>query len=679
MVSPGPVRHPVYAGIAFLAAIVTSVAGIAQVFLDDLPALDPAGLRYRQSVRIFDGFGNDLYRMYDTEDRVTLDGDAVSPFLRQAFVAIEDERFFERSWCIDGVAVARALVKNAFAGGVVEGGSTITQQLVRSVYLSPEKSLRRKVQEAVLACRMESRFSKDEILTLYVNRVPFGGPIYGAERAAEAYFGTSASGLTLAQAAVLAAIPQRPSAYTNPTFLRTGVDRGLVRDLRSGDADPRDIDGSALRDGLFGRTLSTPAGPVRVGGRADAVVNAMRRERFITVEQAEAAHAELSRMTLRRQPSPRTAPHFVETVRLDIEALLETVSDADAWLRSGMRVHTTIHPVLQEIAEETLLEQREYLNDWGARHAAIVVLDRKTRNVLAYAGNIDYDDPDAGAVDMARAPRQTGSAFKPVVYAADMQRTGANSGTFILDGPLGFPGEPKNYEGGYKGWMRIKHALGSSRNVPAVRAFFEAGGEEDVLNIAAAMGVVSPLESRERALLFDPWFSFGWPAALGAAEVPLVELVQAYATIAEGGVYLPLRVVDRIEGQDGEVLLATPRGVPLQAVDAEVAGEIDAILRDPLVRPKGFWRSMLTIPGLDTAAKTGTSNLCLRRDARGRCTSHGVNNVWTVGYDERIVVGVWVGNADNAPLAPTADGLTMAAPVWRIFLERANGLPVTVR
>jgi penicillin-binding protein 1C len=405
----------------------------------------------------------------------------------------------------------------------------------------------------------------------------------------------------------------------------------------------------------------------------------MRRSRFITAAQADEAYAALGRMTLKRLPVARTAPHFVDSVRLDVEGLLDTVADADAWIRSGMRVETTIHPVLQQIVETTLAEQREYLREWGARHASIVILDRETRDVLAYAGNIDYDDPDAGNVDMARSPRQTGSSFKPIVYAADMMATGANSGTFILDGPLGFRGEPKNYEGGYKGWMRIKNALGSSRNVPAVRAFFDAGGEENVLSVAAAMGVVSPLEMREKSLLFDPWFSFGWPAALGAAEVPLVELVQAYATIAEGGVFMPLRVVDRIEGQDGETLLAMPRGVGNQAVDPEVANEIDAILRDPLVRPKGFWRSMLTIPGLDTAAKTGTSNLCLKRDARGRCASYGVNNVWIVGYDERIVVGVWAGNADNAPLAPTADGLTVAAPVWRIVLERANGLPVSVR
>ena len=672
-------RHGAYAAGTLMLAACTAVAGIFQVFLADLPSFDPAVLRYRQGIDIHDSAGNDVYRMYDAEDRVVLGADAVSPYIRDAFVAIEDERFYERSWCIDGVAILRAAVANARAGRVVEGGSTISQQLVRSVYLTSEQSLRRKVREAVLACRMEARMSKDEILLSYINRVPFGGPLYGAERAAQAYFGTSASGVTIAQAAVLAAIPQRPSAYTDPAMLRTGVDRDVVQELRSGDADPRDIESAMLRGGLLGRTVSTPSGSVRIDGRADAVVDAMRRLRFITAAQADQAHADLAHMTLKRLPVPRTAAHFVESVRQDVEGLLETVGDADAWLQSGMRVETTIHPVLQEIAEQTLLEQRSYLREWGARHAAVVIVERSTRNVLAYVGNIDYDDPDAGAVDMARSPRQTGSAFKPIVYAADMMATGANSGTFILDGPLGFRGEPKNYEGGYKGWMRIKSALGGSRNVPAVRAFFDAGGEENVLAVAAAMGVVAPLEARERALVYDPWFSFGWPAALGAAEVPLIELVQAYATIAEHGVFMPLRVVDRIRDQQGDTLLATPTGVAVQAIPVDVAEEIDEILRDPLVRPKGFWRSMLTIPGLRTAAKTGTSNVCLRRNARGTCTSYGVNNVWTVGYDDRIVVGVWVGNADNASLAPTADGLTVAAPVWRILMEKANGLPVSVR
>jgi penicillin-binding protein 1C len=403
----------------------------------------------------------------------------------------------------------------------------------------------------------------------------------------------------------------------------------------------------------------------------------MVRARFITQDQQHVASLALQRIALRRGIQSRTAPHFVEAMRLDTEALLAELGDSDAWVRSGMRVRTTIDPEFQRIAEQVVLDARYALWDAGARHAALVAIDRGTREVLAYVGNVEYDDPDAGAVDMARAPRQTGSAIKPLVYAADLDRNGTNSGTFILDAPMPHLGNPKNYDGNFRGWMRIRNALGSSRNLPAIRAFLDAGGEEEVIRIAAGMGVTTPLAYAERARQTDPWFAFGWPMAIGSAEVPLIELVQGYATIAENGVHRPLRTVDRIDGTDGEPLLRIPAGQSVQAIDQRAANEIDEILRDPLTRPKGFWRDMLTIPGIETGVKTGTSNLCLRRSAVSqKCLSYAVNNVWTVGYDDRIVVGVWVGNADNAPMTPTADGLTVAAPIWREFLMQVHGKAV---
>lgn len=645
--------------------------------LSDLPPIDPRLLRYRQSVQIEDRTGGELYRMYGDEDRIMLDGEGMSPFLRDAMVAIEDERFFTRSWCVDPWAVARAFIANAWSGSVSQGGSTITQQLVRSVYLSPERTFSRKLREAVLACRMERTYSKDQILTMYLNRVPFGGTLYGAERAAQAYFGVSAKDLTLPQAAVLAAIPQRPSVYTDPERVRTAVDHDVMNRLRSGEVTPRSIPDDALFGGLLGRSVPTPDGDAWVGGRADAVLTAMRRAGSISKDQQQVASLVLRRITLRRGVKPRTAPHFVEAMRLDTQELLAQLGDSDAWVRSGMRVRTTIDPEFQRIAEQVVKDARANLFDAGARHAALVAIDRDTREVLAYVGNVEYDDPDAGAVDMARAPRQTGSAIKPLIYAADFDRNGTNSGTFILDAPMPQLGNPKNYDGNFRGWMRIRNALGASRNLPAIRAFLDAGGEDEVLRIAAGMGVTTPMAYGEHARETDPWFAFGWPMAIGSAEVPLIELVQGYATIAENGVHLPLRTVDRIDASDGETLLRIPAARPAQAIDARAANEIDEILRDPLTRPKGFWRDMLTIPGIDTGVKTGTSNLCLRRSAVSqKCLSYAVNNVWTVGYDDRVVVGVWVGNADNAPMIPTADGLTVAAPIWREFLFQVHGKSV---
>lgn len=670
-------RHTVFALCAAGAVTLSCVAGLIQGLLFDLPPIDPALLKYRQSVQIEDRTGGELYRMYGDEDRIMLDDDGISPYLRAAMVAIEDERFFTRTWCIDPLAIARASFSNLWNGSTAQGGSTITQQLVRSVYLSPEKTFTRKIREAVLACRMEQLYSKDQILTMYLNRVPFGGTLYGAERASQAYFGVSAKDLTLPEAAVLAAIPQRPSVYTDPERVRTAVDHELMNDLRKGTVKARSIPDDALQSGLLGRSVSTPEGEVWIGGRSEAVLAAMRRTGSISKDQQLIASLVLRRISLRRTVQPRTAPHFVEAMRLDMEELLAELGDSDAWVRSGMRVRTTIDPQMQAVAEQVVKDAQYDLWEAGARHAALVAIDRQTREVLAYVGNVDYDDPDAGAVDMASSPRQTGSAIKPVIYAADLDFNGTDSGTFILDGPMPQLGNPKNYDGGFRGWMRIKNALGASRNLPAIRAFLDAGGEENVLRVAANMGVSSPLAYSERARKTDPWFAFGWPMAIGSAEVPLVELVQAYATIAEGGAYLPLRTADRIDDVQGETLLRIPAGSATQVIDPHAANEIDEILRDPLVRPKGFWRDMLTIPGIESGVKTGTSNLCLRRSTVSqKCLSYAVNNVWTVGYDDRIVVGVWVGNADNAPMIPTADGLTVAAPIWKEFLLQVHGKEV---
>ena len=669
-----PLRQSVLAACAAVVVVASCAGGLLADMLVDLPSIDPALLRYRQSIQIEDRTGGELYRMHGDEDRISLDAEAIAPELRSAIVAIEDERFYTREWCVDVWAIVRAFVENHRAGRQLQGGSTITQQLVRSVYLSPEKTLRRKIREAVLACQMERLYTKDEILTLYLNRIPFGGSIYGAERAAQAYFGVSAKDLSLPQAAVLAAIPQRPSVYTDPERIRTAVAHDLMNQFRKGTAEAASIEEGDIVAGLFGRSVSTPEGRRWIGGRAEAVLAAMERNGFITREQNSLSALAIRRMSLKKSVQTRTAPHFVEAVRLDVQELLSQLADGDAWLRSGMRVRTTIDPVLQELAERTVLGARQELWKAGARHASLVAIDRDTREVLAYVGNVEYDDPDAGAVDMAAAPRQTGSAIKPVIYVADMHSSGAHSGSFILDAPLPELGSPKNYDGGFRGWMRIKHALGSSRNIPAIRAFFDAGGEEAVLRVAADMGVTSPLQVLGRERQTDAWFSFGWPAAIGSAEVPLIELVQAYATIAEGGVFMPLRTVARIEDRWGDVLMEIP-SYAAQAVDARAANEVDEILRDPSVRPKGFWRNMLTIPGIDTGAKTGTSNICLRRSAvSSKCLSYGVNNVWTVGYDDRIVVGVWVGNADNAAMIPTADGLTVAAPIWRSFLAEAHAM-----
>lgn len=662
------------AAAAVCAVLVTCGVGVMMNILSDLPPIDASKFQFRQSVQIQDRVGNDLYRIYTDEDRVIPDDAMISPYVRNAVVAIEDERFFSREYCVDTIGILRAALQNLRTGYTSQGASTITQQLVRSVLLTPEKSWRRKIREIVLACRMEKMYSKDEILTFYIHRVPFGGVLYGVERAAQGYFGISQVDLSLAQAAVLAAIPQRPTAYTRPLGTRTTIERDAVRALRNGEMDVDDLSNTDVNVGLIGRAVATPEGTVWVDGRADAVIRSMRRLAFISQEEADAAHVELRTLKIARMPHERAAPHFTDAVRSMVETIIATADNAGAWDRVGIRVKTTLDPVIQKMTEDVVAELQPVLERSGARHAAVVVLDRETRSVLGYVGNTDYESLDAGEVDMARAPRPVGSAFKPIVYAADMMKNQTHSGTFILDGPLQFAGAPRNFDGLYRGWTRIKNALGMSRNVPAVRAYMRTG-EQTVLLTAASMGVTTPLQTWNTMRARDSSFTFGWPAALGSAETPLLQMVQAYAVIAEGGVYKPLKMIDSILDNRSEPRVAPSSSEPRQAIDSFVANELDEILRDPRARPEGEWRDILTIPGIDAGVKTGTSNICAQRSlVTQRCLSYAVNNAWTIGYDDRFVVGVWTGNADNAPLVSDADGLTVAAPIWRTLIERLHVL-----
>jgi membrane peptidoglycan carboxypeptidase len=251
---------------------------------------------------------------------------------------------------------------------------------------------------------------------------------------------------------------------------------------------------------------------------------------------------------------------------------------------------------------------------------------------------------------MAHIPRQPGSSFKPLIYAAAFER-GFTPESIVLDTPLTIGTDiPKNYEGGYRGAITIREALARSRNIPAIRTFLDIGGEDTILEIAARVGMMTPVTYKEEALKKDPHFTYGWPMAIGSTEVPLLEMINLYATIADHGVFRPLKVLCSVTDRQGKRILPVTTRKPVQAIIREAAEWVDEILRDSGSRPEGFWRDMLTIPGLDTGAKTGTSNVCFVRDAFGRCTEYGVNNVWTLGYTHELIVGVWVGNADNTVL-----------------------------
>ena len=666
-------RHVQVALRALLLGALSWLCALLFVVLYAAPPLDRSALLLPQNILITDRFGGTLSRFYDEVDRSSVTGDRIPPLLRQAVVAMEDQRFFERRSCIDVRSVLRAVMHNMRSDDL-QGGSTITQQLVRNLYLSPQQSLRRKVQEAWLACRLERTLSKEDILTLYLNRVSFGGAVEGVEQAAKRYFGVTASHLTVPQIAVLAALPQQPSSFSpGGQRERTVVAHDAVKRLRGGDMVVSDLTERDVRVGLLGRTVRTKLGPVYIPGRSDAVLSALAAQGYLTLPTVAAARLELRRLQLHHQDTPTVAPHFSARMKDEVERLLAGVERPEQWIRAGITVRTTIDPTLQRIAEEAVLKNLGAMHAQGGRDVAAVVLSRDTREVLAYVGNVETPENAAtSAIDMAQVPRQPGSSIKPLLYAFAFER-GFTPDSAVDDSPLSIGTDrPKNYEGGYKGRMTLRSALAQSRNIPAIRTFLALDDEDGFLASLAKAGAPTPKNAKAQALKTNRWFTFGWPLSIGSAEIPLMEMASAYATVADSGVAKGSVSVCEVMSREGSVLLVPPSAQSVRAYDTVAAQWTDDILRDIGARPAGLWRDILTGSQQNNAAKTGTSNLCLQRSFGGACLSYAAGTVWTLGYDERFVIGVLVGNADGSPMAPTADGLTVAAPIWRDILERVS-------
>ena len=635
---------------------------------------DPRSLFAAQSTVITDRNGTELYRLFNEEDRTYVTGAAIPDYLKKATIAIEDQRFYERG-CLDLRALARTVVLFGQAGG----GSTLTRQLARNALgLKQENIFNRKFKEIILGCQMESKFSKDELLELYLNWIPFGQNAYGIEQASRQYFAVSASGLTLAQSAVLASLPQRPS-YFNPygSHVRTKVSDDVLGDILRGRITAvSQIPDDAVTVGLLGAHIGTGSTTVYVGGRTDQVLKDMQEQGFITEPERLAALNDLETLTFQPLRSTIRAPHFVLWVREQVEKILGSQTEKDLLERGGLTVTTTLDWRLQEIAEKIVANhQEDVLKRFGAHNIALVALDPKNRDVLAYVGNTDYNDElDGGKIDMARAPRQPGSSFKPIVYAAAFQK-GYTPATILYDVATKIGDDmPQDFDGKYMGLLTIRQALGASRNIPAAKAFFLAGGEQPILELARDLGAPTPLERRGTLTGSGGGaFEYGWPLALGAAETPLTEMLQAYATIGDGGTYLPMQSILKIEDRKGNLFYAAEyEKEKRQVLDPRIAYQITSILSDVSARPTEYWQQQLTVSGFEAAAKTGTSNKCLEWKDRNTCKLRKPDNAWVLGYTPNLVAGVWTGNADSSAMFEKGDGLNTSSPLWKEFMDRAH-------
>ncbi|MGI8588547.1 MAG: penicillin-binding protein 1C [Chloroflexia bacterium] len=603
----------------FAACLALLLAVLYAWLFGDLPSVDSLAAHGPfESSRILDRNGRLLYDLVDpqTGQRTMLPFEALPLALRQATVSTEDDNFYRHPG-LDAGGLLRALWTDLRGGQA--GGSTITQQLARTVLLSPaeaqEHSLRRKVREAALAYQLEGRYSKDEILALYLNTVYYGNMAYGVEAASQAYFGKPARDLDLSEAALLAGLPQSPSRY-NP--------------------------------------LTDPAAAT---ARRREVLDGMVKHAYLTSAEADTAAAEPLRFATGRYPI--SAPHFSMYVR----DLLEARFGTERVYRGGLRVETTLDADMQSTAEDILRRRLAGLADKHITNGAIVVLDARTGAIRTMVGSADYFNPAIdGQVNLALAPRQPGSSIKPLTYAAALSGDWT-AATVLPDTPASYPdgnGQtyvPTNYDHQFHGPQRLRQALANSYNVPAVYTLQHVG-VYGLVQLGRAAGLTTWDESRR----------FGLALTLGGGEVRLLDLAGVYAAFADAGRARTPYAISRVTDSNGTVLydaatdptLAT--GAPLFGPhSAEIAWIISDILSDNDARMPEFGANSPLLLDRRAAAKTGTTG-----DWRDN---------WTAGFTPDYVTAVWVGNSDNSPMQ-NSTGVTGAAPIWHDVMQTIHlGLP----
>ncbi len=585
------------------------------------------------SSRIYDRNGQLLWELLDPHGgrrtRVTVD--QVSPYLIYATIATEDETFFQHRG-FSPFAIVRAVYQNLRAREIVSGFSTITQQVARNVLLSPEERTQetasRKIKEVILAIEIERRYQKDQILEIYLNENNYGNLAYGIEAAAQTYFQKPASDLNLAEASLLAGLPQSPSIhdpFVNP-------DGALARQ----------------KDVLRLMVEATQAGNLYPG---------------ITQEQADAAAAEMAARieTLTPPRSDIPAPHFVQYVRQQVEA---EFGPEMLYRDVGLRIYTTLDGDLQRIAEEEVQAGVANLADRNATNGALVALDPDNGEILAMVGSVDFNDESIdGQVNVAIRCRQPGSAIKPLTFLAAFER-GWTPSTLIWDVKTEYPNPPNppyvpvNYDEKYHGNTLLRSALANSYNVPAVKAL-EYVGIQGLLDMADRLGVVSLRHPEQHCpeYPYDAPPAYGLSLTLGGGETQLLEMTGADAVLANGGVRIPPTAIRYIENANGDLLADYRDRRGGRVISAQHAYLITHILSDYQARCPAFGcPNTLQLDDRIAAAKTGTTT-----DYR---------DAWTVGYTPELVTGVWVGNSDNTPMIDVP-GSRGAGPIWKGFMTRA--------
>ena len=541
-----------------------------------------------------------LYKIYKTQNRSLVSLDEIPKEFVFATIAIEDKDFYKhRGFSLRGIV--RAVRINLLKQDVVEGGSTITQQLIKNALLTPERTVWRKIREVVLAIEAELIYSKDEILTMYFNEVGFGGATYGIEEAAEMYFGKKVSELSLAESAYLAGLPAAPTYYS-----------------------PYGTD------------------PERVRQRQRLVLSRMYEDGYISFGEMRSAQSE--EVEVLPPSTDIKAAHFVMYVK---EKLVEKYGEKMVE-QGGLTVVTSLDVNIQEMAKREIEEGVTKQNYLNVGNGAALVTKAETGEILAMVGSKDYfDEENDGNVNVTLMARQPGSSIKPVNYAAALL-SGYTTTSVLEDSPVTYsfenskPYSPVNYDGKYRGRVTLREALGSSLNIPAVKVLASYGVEK-MISLGEAMGITT-WGDRNR---------FGYALTLGGGEVKMVDMAVVFGTLSNMGEKVELDPILYVEDYKGRVLENyEEKGEREEVLNSGVAFLISDILSDNKARATVFGvNSPLVVDGHTVAVKTGT-------------TDNKKDN-WTIGYTPDYVVAVWIGNNDGAPMSPYLEsGASGAAPIW---------------
>ncbi|MEI8232288.1 MAG: transglycosylase domain-containing protein [bacterium] len=603
---------PVYSKKTFILVALSIFFVICSLFLflKDLPSPTSLGKpsSYPISTKILDRNGELLYEIYDDQNRTPIKLDTLPPYLKEATVAIEDKNFYKHHG-FDTGGLLRAGWKT-ITGQRLEGGSTITQQLVKVALLTPERTISRKIKEAILTVATEVLYSKNQILEMYLNHIPYGGTAYGIEAAAHRFFNKDAKDLTISESTLLVGLPQAPSKY------------------------------------------SPFANPDSAKDRQSLVLKRMVEDKYLTEEQATIAKNE--ELHYADAGTDISAPHFVMYVR----ELLEAKYGVQTLEQGGLRVTTTLDLNLQNAAQATLSAEMATLKKLKISNGAALVTNPSTGEILTMIGSKDYFSTDIdGKVNVTTRLRQPGSSIKPLNYALGLETKIITPSTMLLDTPVCFEvvGQanycPKNYDNTFRGLTQIRFALGNSYNIAAVKVL-ALNSLEGFISFARKLGITSWTDPSQ----------YGLSLTLGGGEVMMTDMTTAFGVFANQGVKVPLHAILKVEDNTGKVLEEYNPADGLRTGEKVLSEEtsflISHILSDNNARSSAFGtNSVLNVPGKTVSVKTGTTN--------------NLRDNWTIGYTPTLLVATWVGNNDNSPMSYVASGVTGASPIWQKIMKYA--------